>query len=135
MDARELVISFFERAYNKKEFGYVMNIFAADYMEHTETGARSNQDCRDIIMGTCEIFPDIHVEINEIVERNDEIVAARLTFSATHKGEFFGIPATNKHIQFEAIEFFRIADGLIIESWGSWPIYDIVNMLNSPIGN
>lgn len=128
MDAEELVISFFERVYNQKDFGYAMEIYADTYYEHRESGARCNQDCYNIIKGASSIFPDLNVEINEILSKND-IVAVRLTFTVTHQGEFFGIPATNKTITFEAMEFFKVLAGKITESWGSWPIYDILEML------
>ena len=128
MPTEELVISFFERVYNQKDFDYIMEIYADNYYEHTETGARCNQDCYNIIKGASSIFPDLKVEINEILSKN-EIVAVRLNFTVTHKGKFFGIPATNKTITFEAMEFFKVVDGSITESWGSWPIYDILEML------
>ncbi len=128
MNAEELVISFFERVYNQQDFDYVMKIYADNYYEHTESGARSNRDCYNIIKGASSIFPDLKVEIEEVLSKN-EIVAARLTFTVTHKGEFFGIPATNKTITFEAMEFFKVVEGQITESWGNWPIFDILEML------
>ena len=128
MNAEEVVISFFERVYNQKDFEHVMDIYADDYHEHTETGAHDNQDAYNIIKGAVSIFPDLHVEINEILSK-DGMVAVRLTFTATHKGEFFGIPASDKTIAFEAMEFFKIVNGRITESWGSWPIYDMLEML------
>ncbi len=130
MTPADIVISFFERVYNQKDFEYVMDIYADDYYEHTETGARSKQDCREIMMGACVAFPDLHVEVNELVAQ-DDIVATRLTFTATHKDEILGVPITNKTIAFEAMEFFKVIDGLITESWGSWPIYDIVQKLQN----
>ena len=128
MTPTDAVISFFERVYNQKDFDYVMDVFASDYHEHTETGARSNEDCREIIKGACVAFPDLHVEVNELVAE-DDIVATRLTFAGTHRSEIFGVSATDKTITFEAMEFFRVTDGLIVESWGSWPIFDIIQKL------
>jgi predicted ester cyclase len=40
-------------------------------------------------------FPDIHTKIEHIVAEND-LVAVYLNFTVTHKGEFQGIPPTNK---------------------------------------
>ena len=125
MTVNELVTNFFERVYNQKEFAYVLEIFSESYHEHTETGARSNRDCQEIIKGACSVFPDLKVEINEVIARGS-LAAARVTFTGTHQAEFFGIPATGKTISFEAMEFFRAADGVITESWGSWPIYGML---------
>ena len=105
MNTDELVTSFFERVYNQRDLDYVMELFAETYFEHTETGARSNAECRAIIESTCAT-PDLRVEINELISHGDT-VATRLTFTGIHRGEFFGIPATHKEISFEAMEFFR----------------------------
>ena len=45
-----------------------MDIYADDYYEHTETGARSKQECREIIMGACVAFPDLHMEFFKVVD-------------------------------------------------------------------
>ena len=42
-----------------------------------------------------------------------------------------GIPATGKRISFEALEYFRLADGKITESWGYWPDREIEEKLRS----
>lgn len=130
MSPTEIVLSFFERVYNIKDLEYVFEIFADDYYEHTKTGARSKQDAHVIVMEAFAAFPDLHVEVNDLVAQGD-VVATRLTFTATHKSEIFGVPATNKIVSFESMEFFRVIDGLITESWGSWPIYDIIQKLQN----
>ncbi len=130
MTPTELVTSFFERVYNQKDFDYVFEIYADNYYEHTATGARCKEDCRNIIVGACEAFADLHVAINDLIAVGDR-VATRLTFTVTHKAEIFGVPATGKTISFEAMEFFKISDGLISETWGSWPIYDIIQQLEA----
>ena len=38
--------------------------------------------------------------------------------------------ATRKHIQFEALENFKVVDGKIVESWGYWPDKEIEQKLN-----
>ena len=61
-------------------------------------------------------FPDLHAHIDDLVAAGDE-VALRLTFRGTHKGEYLGIPATGRTIEYVSHEFYRIADGLIAEEW------------------
>jgi steroid delta-isomerase-like uncharacterized protein len=128
MNPKKMVQSFFERVYNQRDYEYVMTLFSDDYYEHTKNGARSNKDACSIIKNAISVFPDLKVQINNVIAEND-IVAVRLTFSITHKGEFFGIQATSKKIVFEAMEFFKVADDKIIESWGSWPIFDILEKM------
>lgn len=61
-------------------------------------------------------FPDLQAHIEDIVTAEDK-VAVRLRFRGTHRGEFLGIPATGRTIDYVSHEFYRIADGLIAEEW------------------
>ncbi len=61
-------------------------------------------------------FPDLQAHIEDIVAAEDK-VAVRLRFRGTHCGEFLGIPATGRTIEYVSHEFYRIADGVIAEEW------------------
>jgi steroid delta-isomerase-like uncharacterized protein len=61
-------------------------------------------------------FPDLQAHIEDIVAAEDK-VAVRLRFRGTHCGEFLGIPATGRTIDYISHEFYRIADGLLAEEW------------------
>ena len=49
------------------------------------------------------------------------MVDARIWYKVKHIGTFNNIPATGKTITFEALENFKVVNGKIVESWGSWP--------------
>ena len=61
-------------------------------------------------------FPDLRAHIDDVVAAGDQ-VALRLTFRGTHRGEFLGIPATGRTIEYVSHEFYRIVDGRIAEEW------------------
>jgi len=61
-------------------------------------------------------FPDLHAQIDDVVAAGDQ-VAVRLTFRGTHLGDYLGLPATGRAIEYVSHEFYRIADGLITEEW------------------
>jgi steroid delta-isomerase-like uncharacterized protein len=63
-----------------------------------------------------QAFPDLQAHIEDIFAAQDK-VAVRLRFRGTHSGEFLGIPATGRAIDYVSHEFYRIADGLIAEEW------------------
>ena len=62
-------------------------------------------------------FPDLKVVIHDQVAQDDK-VTTRKSFLATHKGEFFGVPATNKTVVMEVIDIVRLRDGKFVEHWG-----------------
>ena len=55
-------------------------------------------------------------DIDACVAAGDQ-VALRLTFRGTHQGEFLGLPATGRTIEYVSYEFYRIADGRFAEEW------------------
>jgi len=61
-------------------------------------------------------FPDLRAHIEDILAAQDK-VAVRVRFRGTHSGEFLGIPATGRTIEYVSHEFYRIAGGLIAEEW------------------
>ena len=60
---------------------------------------------------------DWHTAINDLIAEEDK-VAARITMSGTHTGDFWGMPATGKRVEFTGIYIVRIQDGKIVEHWG-----------------
>jgi steroid delta-isomerase-like uncharacterized protein len=62
-------------------------------------------------------FSDYQTTIDELVAENDK-VAARVTMTGTHTGDFVGIPATGRQIEFTGMYIVRIEDGKIVEHWG-----------------
>ena len=128
MDNRALVEQFFDVVYNQHDTRFIHQYFAPDYHEHTDTGARSNSDCERIILGSFEVFPDLRVEVHDVLV-DGELAASRQSFTGTHRGEFLGMPPSGTQIHFEAMEFFRIRNGNIVESWGAWPLHDIIQQI------
>ena len=63
-------------------------------------------------------FPDLEFRIEDLIGEGDKVVA-RTTMRGTHRGEFFGIPPTGKTVEMTGVHVLRIADGKIIEHWGS----------------
>lgn len=61
-------------------------------------------------------FPDFRCRIEDLVADGDQ-VAARVTWSGTHRGAFMGVPPTSRHVSFSGITFYRLASDKIVELW------------------
>jgi steroid delta-isomerase-like uncharacterized protein len=61
-------------------------------------------------------FPDLRATIDDLVAAGDK-VAIRLTLRGTHQGDFQGLDASGRTIEYVSHEFYRVADGLIAEEW------------------
>lgn len=129
---KKIVTDFFLEAYNIKNYEYVMKYFSNDYIDHSPANARSNKQAVVILKIVHTMFPDIHVKIEDAIEEKD-LVSVRVKFRGTQKGMFMNLEATNKTITWEALENFRLRDGIIIESWGFWPDLDMYKALGGVI--
>ena len=61
-------------------------------------------------------FPDLTADIHDVVAAEDR-VAVRLTFRATHSGDFLGFAATGRRVEYVSHEFYRVAGRLLAEEW------------------
>ena len=73
-------------------------------------------------------FPDLSFDVEDMVAENDKVVVSWI-ISATHKGEFRGIPATNKRISVEGVTIHHIADGKIMDSYVNWDALGLMQQL------
>lgn len=130
MTEKEIVIGFFEEGYGKKNFDFVMDCVAENYIDHSPAGARSNREAVGILKIVAEQFSRLNIKVLDIFAEN-HMVATRVLYEGVHTGECMGIAPTGKQIRFEALENFKVVDGKIVESWGYWPDKEIEHQLMS----
>lgn len=59
-----------------------------------------------------EAFSDIRLEIDDLIAEQDK-VAARVTFTATHSGPIFGFPPTGKEAVLSVLYLFTFVNGRV----------------------
>ena len=59
-----------------------------------------------------QAFSDIHMTIDDLIAEQDK-VAARVTFTATHTGPLFGYPPTGKQAVLSVLYLYTFAEGRI----------------------
>lgn len=128
MNNKQVVTDFIEKGYNENDYEEVTKLLCENYYDHSPAGARSPSDAVNILKIVEKTFSNMNVKIIDLIEEGCKVVG-RFNFSAIHTGEYMGVKATNKRIEWEAIEIFCIENGKIIESWGYWPDEEIKNKL------
>ena len=71
-------------------------------------------------------FPDIRVTIDDQIAEGDKVVS-RVTFQATHQGEFAGVAPTHHPVHFTEIFIHRLQDGKLTARWS---VYDLATILH-----
>jgi|ERR1022692_4483483 predicted ester cyclase len=80
--------------------------------------------------GLTEAFPDLHVQIEDMVAEADRVVT-RLTFEGTHRGPFRGIEPTGRRVRFGAIRIYRLSDGKVVETWAHQDALGLLQQLRA----
>lgn len=92
-------------------------IVAIDYYNHDVPDPNIGSDgVKSGVTGFKMAFPDAQVKIVFQLAEGDKVVT-RYTWSGTHQGEFYGVPATGKQVSWSSTVTFRVADGRIREAW------------------
>jgi steroid delta-isomerase-like uncharacterized protein len=73
-------------------------------------------------------FPDLKFTIDDTIAERDEVVA-HWTAQGTHKGQFLGMPATNKKASVSGTSIYRLENGKIVESWANWNLMSMMEQL------
>jgi steroid delta-isomerase-like uncharacterized protein len=61
-------------------------------------------------------FPDLVMTIEQQIAEGPW-VATRVTYRGTHAGEFAGIPATGRHVEYAGTAMDRLENGKVVEMW------------------
>ena len=120
---------FLEEVFGQGNLAVADEIVAPDHVDHgpgTPPGLPSGPEGTKMFVTVYRnAFPDIRFTIDEQVAEGDKVVT-RWTGSGTHKGELAGIPPTGKSATVTGIGVDRIVNGKIVESWG---VFDQFGML------
>lgn len=105
--------------FNQGKLQLIDELYAPDYRDRTvQPGvAPTREGFKQFVTSLRTAFPDLHYTIDDSIEAGDKFVT-RLTASGTMRGEFAGMPATNKHATWTEIHIVRVQNDLVVEHWG-----------------
>jgi steroid delta-isomerase-like uncharacterized protein len=71
---------------------------------------------RSWVAETRAALPDQQAQIDRMLAENDRVML-HLRITATHRGSFYGVPATGRAVEFTATAIVRLKEGRIAEIW------------------
>lgn len=119
-DNKAVVRRLYDEVANGRNLDVLDEIVSEDSIDNdTFPGmpTRGVEAYRVVFAGSLAAFPDFHMEVHDLVAEGDR-VAARMTISGTHEGEFAGMPPTGKTFSVGHIEIFQVEDGKLTARWG-----------------
>lgn len=127
--SKDLVRRFYEEVINQRDLDAIDRPLAEDFTHDGEVRGRDGQ--RQAVVAFLDGFSDLSSEILMILAE-DELVSAHQRWSGTHDGEFIGIPATGRRVQFTSTAILRITDGQIAAAWDEVDLAGLMGQLQTP---
>ena len=125
------ITRYFEDVWNQGRLEVLDELLAPDYVNHSSSlpdTPPGPDGVKPIVAAMRAAFPDLHYTIDQLLVADDG-VAARVTLSGTHLGDFFGIPATGRAFTTTQMNLERMRDGLICEHWRNTDELDLLRQL------
>jgi steroid delta-isomerase-like uncharacterized protein len=114
---KAVITSFVEEVINEGRLDRVNDLVALDFVELDPLPGQQQgrEGLKQVIAAFRTAFPDIHWVIEEMLGEGDKVFS-RFTWHGTHRGEFFGAPATGKQITVKGMVVDRVVVGKMAES-------------------
>jgi steroid delta-isomerase-like uncharacterized protein len=103
----------FEEVWNQKRAATIFEMLGPEAVGHTEHGDMVGPEAfAQLHAALLTAFPDLRLTVEGTVAEGDDVVI-RWSASATHRGEFLGVPA-------RGMTWMRFRDGRLSEGWDCW---------------
>ena len=105
--------------FNDGNVGLIDELYAPTFVNHTTSPDTlpTREGFKAWTKALRAAFPDIRYTNDDVIECGDRFVT-RLTATGTMRGDFAGMPATNKHATWTEIHIVRTVNGQVVEHWG-----------------
>lgn len=114
LDCKSLVRRYYSELWNAWSARALEELIAPDIVFHGSIGTavKGIEEFGQYVNRIRSAFPDFHNQIEALIAEGDK-VAARLTYTGTHRGELFGVPGTGRKIAYQGLAIFECKDGKI----------------------
>lgn len=116
--AKKLAAQYIE-SMNLGDIDMTMDVFADSFVDHQvvpggATLGNTKADVRQAHVMLKDAFPDVQFALQDLIIEGDSVVM-RVSGEGTHKGSFFGIPPTGKHLSWTGVRLLRLENGKFAE--------------------
>ncbi len=134
MQDKELVRRYIEDVFEKGNYAAADQYVTPNIVVHNPTVGEPQgvEGVRQFAQVLRTAFADLHTTFDVMVAEGD-LVGTHMTVTGTHRGEFMGVSPTGKHVTWNADAFFRIANGKIVERWGSHNLLGLLQQIGASI--
>lgn len=124
MEKNKAVVRKFDEEFKVKgNHDVIFETHSPDCVFHMPDPNATSREALKMLGGAIvKAFPDVKPVTEELLAIDDKVIE-RTSVTATHKGEFNGVPATGRPVRWTELHIYRLKDGKIVEQWSE------INML------
>ena len=114
---KEISRKYYDEVWTNKNIDKIADYISDDFVFHSGDADYKGVDYyKQLLMSYQKAFPDLTFTLKELIAENDRVVEL-WSATGTHRGEFQGIPPTNKHAKISGVDIVTFRDGKITERW------------------
>jgi predicted ester cyclase len=109
-DNKAVVRRMFDEIINEGRLDLIDELFDPDFTSETPMGTLDRAGFAEFTRGWRAGFDDLRCEVSDLLAEGDR-VSWTVRAVGTHTGEFVGIPATGRHVDFLSLNVAELRDG------------------------
>ena len=127
---KALLRRLFEEGLNQNKPSVFDELIAPDFVIYDSPlgTLRGPEGFRQLVETFRKAFSDIHVTFEQEFADGDYVIHRGYT-TATHKGEFQGIPPTGKQVKVKTLDIWLVANGKAVENWVQMDMLGLMQQL------
>lgn len=129
-DHKSTVRRMFEEVINLGKIDVVDDLFHPDFQTTTQQGTFDRDGFKQFVSAWRGGLPDIVCEVSDPIVEGDR-VAWSVRARGTHTGDFMGMPATGRSVDFDSLNIAEFRDGL---AYRHTAIMDVGRMMEQLTG-
>jgi steroid delta-isomerase-like uncharacterized protein len=117
-DNKSLVRRYYSEVWNAWSAPALEELLSPDIVFHGSIGTAVTgiAEFQQYVNHIRSAFPDFHNHVEELIAEGDK-VAARLTYTGTHRGELFGFPSSGRKISYQGLAIFEYKESKIVRGY------------------
>jgi len=117
---KALVLRFLQDVLDQHNGNHAASYFTKDGQFHAGTvgSVTGRENVGGLLTGVVTAIPDLHAAIQDVRADGNEVVV-RVVVTGTQNGDLLGVPASGRHVRWDAIDLYRIEHGKISQEWAA----------------
>ncbi|APS84665.1 hypothetical protein AVM71_16280 (plasmid) [Piscirickettsia salmonis] len=129
---KEIITDFSNDCWNGKVLGVIDDVLTPQTIVESPIKVTTGAcNFKNLISLWVDAFPDlVYIQDEILYDCYANRVVCRWKVKGIHAGDFYGIPATNRRIDYRGTTFFTVINGKIVNYYADVNLQDIISQIN-----